>query len=350
MKVFSTIVGVLTSTLLFAQVEIVSSNLPDANDVLVQQNATLLSDIDLELAGPSATWNFDFDVLQPMNTTTTTNCLDVSATPFTFQFLFNNPFDSEHNSDFAIGVDQFDVAGMLTVEDAYFYYQNRSDRYAITGMGASLNSIPLGAQANDVDVVYELPLNYEDQSSSDSEILFTVPETFTYRLQQSRSNNVDGWGTINIWGQSFDVLRCRTEIEANDSIYVNQFSLGFDFDRPLSVEYKWLSPSYKVPILQITTTGGVVSSVLVADIYTSVEEKEASTFSMYPNPANDLIFINGDFTPSDLMTIVNAQGQIVFTGSIPSSRSIDTSAYANGIYVVSIYGEKETMNKTLIIE
>jgi hypothetical protein len=350
MKVFSTIVGVLTSTLLCAQVEIVSSNLPDANDVLVQQNATLLSDIDLELAGPSATWNFDFDVLQPMNTTTTTNCLDVSATPFTFQFLFNNPFDSEHNSDFAIGVDQIDVGGVVTIEDAYFYYQNRSDRYAITGLGASINSIPLPAQSNPVDVIYELPLNYEDQSSSDSEILFTVPETFTYRLQQSRSNIVDGWGTINIWGQSFDVLRCRTEIEANDSIYVDQFGFGFALDRPLSVEYKWLSPQYKVPILQITTTAGVVTSVLTADIYTSVEEKEANTFAMYPNPASDVLFVNGDFTPSDLMTIVNAQGQIVFTGNIPASRSIDTSAYSNGIYVVSIYGEKETMSKTLIIE
>lgn len=350
MKVFFTLAGVFASTFLIAQVEIVSSNLPDADDVLVQQNATLLTDIDLEVSGPDAIWNFDFDVLEPMNTTTTTNCLDVSATPFTFQFLFNNPFDADHNSDFAIGVDQFDVAGMLTVEDAYFYYQNRSDRYAITGMGASLNSIPLGAQGDPVDVVYELPLNYEDQSASDSELLFTLPETFTYRLQQSRSNNVDGWGTINIWGQSFDVLRCRTEIEANDSIYVNQFGFGFALDRPLSVEYKWMSPNYKVPILQITTTGGVVSAVLVADIYTSVEEKTANTFGMYPNPASDNIRINGDFTPNDLMTIVNAQGQIVFSGNIPASRTIDTSAFANGLYVVSIYGEKETMSKTLIIE
>lgn len=350
MKVFSTLLGVCASTFLFAQVEIVSSNLPDANDVLVQQNATLLTDIDPEISGPNAVWNFDFDVLQPTNTTTTTNCLDVSATPFTFQFLFNNPFDADHNSDFAIGVDQFDVAGMLTVEDAYFYYQNRSDRYAITGMGASLNSIPLGAQGDPVDVVYELPLNYEDQSSSDSEILFTLPETFTYRLQQSRSNNVDGWGTINIWGQSFDVLRCRTEIEANDSIYINQFSIGFALDRPLTVEYKWMSPLYKVPILQITTTGGVVSSVLTADIYTSVEEKDANTFSMYPNPANNFITINGDFTPNDMVTITNAQGQIVFSGNVPSSRNIDISTFTNGLYVVSIYGEKETTSKTLIIE
>jgi hypothetical protein len=350
MKVFFSIVGVLTSSFLCAQVEIVSSNLPDANDVLVQQNATLLTNIDPEISGANTTWNFGFDVLEPMNTSTTTNCIDVSATPFTFQFLFNNPFDADHNSDFAIGVDQLDVGGIATVENAYFYYQNRSDRYAITGLGASINSIPLPAQSDPVDVVYELPLNFEDQSSSDSEILFSVPTTFTYRLQQSRSNNVDGWGTINIWGQSFDVLRCRTEIEANDSIYVDQFGFGFALDRPLSVEYKWLSPQYKVPILQITTTGGVVSSVLVADIYTSVEEKESSTFSMYPNPATNNIFINGDFTPSDLISIVNAQGQIVFNGNIPASRNIDTSAFANGLYVVSIYGEKEPMSKTLIIE
>lgn len=350
MKLFSTLLGVCASSFLFAQVEIVSANLPDADDVLVQQNATLLTDVDLELAGANAAWNFDFDVLQPMNTTTTTNCLDVSSTPFTFQFLFNNPFDADHNSDFAIGVDQFDVAGMLTVEDAYFYYQNRSDRYAITGMGASLNSIPLGAQGEPVDIVYELPLNFEDQSTSDSELLFTLPETFTYRLQQSRSNNVDGWGSISIWGQSFDVIRCRTEIEANDSIYVNQFGFGFALDRPLTVEYKWMSPLYKVPVLQITTTGGVVSSVLTADIYTSVEEEQEQTFSMYPNPASQYITINGRFTPSDIMTIVNAQGQIIYSGTIPSSRTIDTSVYANGIYVVSIFGENETQSKTLIIE
>lgn len=350
MKILYSLFGICVSASLFAQVEIISSNLPDADDVLIQENATLLSDIDLEIAGPDAIWNFDFDVLQPLNQETTTNCLDVSSTPITYQFLFNNPFDPDHNSDFAIGVDEFSVGATFTVEDAYFYYQNRSDRYAITGMGATLSGIPLGAQADPVDVIYELPLNYEDVSSSDSEILFEVPETFTYRLQQSRSNVVDGWGTINIWGQTFDVLRVRTEIQANDSVYINFISNGFAIDRPLAVEYKWLSPLYKVPVLQINTAGGIVTQALVADIYTSVDENETIQVEVFPNPASDLITLQGEIQSNATIEIYNAVGQKVYDNTLPISRQIDVSTWTAGLYIMTISQNGQRINKSIIIE
>lgn len=350
MKILYSLLGICVSASLFAQVEIVSTNLPDADDVLIQENATLLTDVDLEIAGPDAVWSFDFDVLQPLNQETTTNCLDVASTPITYQFLFNNPFDADHNSDFAIGVDEFSVGATFTVEDAYFYYQNRSDRYAITGMGATLSGIPLGAQADPVDVIYELPLNYEDASTSDSEILFEVPETFTYRLQQSRSNVVDGWGTINIWGQSFDVLRVRTEIEANDSVYINFISNGFAIDRPLTVEYKWLSPLYKVPVLQVNTAGGIVTQVLVADIYTAVEEQSAIELNVFPNPATDFITLQGNVKSNATMEVYNAQGQKMFSGMIPPSRQLDVSSWNAGMYFIAITQDGQRINKNVVIE
>jgi hypothetical protein len=350
MKIIYSLLGICISVSLFAQVEIVSTNLPDANDVLIQENATLLTDVNLEIAGPDAVWSFDFDVLQPLNQETTTNCLDLASTPITYQFLFNNPFDADHNSDFAIGVDEFSVGATFTVEDAYFYYQNRSDRYAITGMGATLTGIPLGTQADPVDVIYELPLNYEDTSASDSEILFQVPETFTYRLQQSRSNVVDGWGTINIWGQSFDVLRVRTEIEANDSVYINFISNGFAIDRPLTVEYKWLSPLYKVPVLQINTAGGIVTQTLVADIYTAIEEQSAIELNVFPNPATDFITLQGNVKSNATMEVYNAQGQKMLSGMIPTSRQLDVSSWNAGMYFIAITQDGQRINNCVVIE
>ncbi|MEZ4801006.1 MAG: hypothetical protein R2809_14785 [Flavobacteriales bacterium] len=280
----------------FSQIEITTNHLPDEGDVLIQQNVVQNTQVDVAITGAATVWDFD-DYFTPLGAPTVTNCISISTTPFTFQLFFNNPFDQEHDSDYATGIDQLDLAGQFTVEDAYFYYQNRTDRFANTGMAASLNSIPLGAQSTPVDVIYELPLQFENESSSYSEINFEVPTMFYYRLQQTRTNIVDGYGTLIINGNTFDVLRVRSEIEATDSVYVDQFGFGFNLPRPLTVEYKWLSQDFIVPVLQINTQNGIATTTQTADIYTSVEElSNALDLNVYPNPAVESIQINGSFS------------------------------------------------------
>ena len=246
-----------------SQITIESSNLPDAGDILLQVPHTLLSAFNTEDTGADYVWTLTEDDILNLGNGTPVNCIDVSSTPIIYQFLFNNPFDQEHNADFAFGVDQFEGGG-FTFEDVYAYMQNNDERYAMVGLGATINSIPLPAQSDPVDVIYELPLNFGDGNTSDSELLFEIPTLATYQLVQNRVNDVDGWGTLSILGSSLEVLRVKSTINATDSVYIDALQFGQAIDRPESIEYKWISLVSKVPILQINTTAGIVTGVLIA--------------------------------------------------------------------------------------
>ncbi len=71
---------------------------------------------------------------------------------------------------------------------------------------------------------------------------------------------------------------------------------------------------------------------------------------IYPNPAKDLLNINGVNDSYDL-TIENALGQIVFeTKAIRGNTSIEVNKFAKGFYNLKIQTTKNSLNKKLIIE
>lgn len=320
----------MISIVSLAQVEITTSNLPQANDILITQNAALLQETDLEVTGENMTWDFGPDVLSYLGTNNNTTCYDVDDTPLAYQFLFNNPFDPEHNSDFGIGIESIEL-GTFTFEDAYQYYQNNSSKFAITGMGVSISGLPVAAQANDTDVIYDLPLNYNDTGNSNTYMEFDIPELGFWGSTQQREYTVDGWGTLLINGLSIDVLRYRTVLNGTDSIYSDLFSFGTTLPRPETIEYRWLSPQYNVPVLQITTQGGFVTSVLTANIFESSVAELNIQPVVYPNPANDVINLPPSWTSGNL-SIYAANGQIMESRNAAGSRFIDIQRFAPGVY------------------
>lgn len=330
-----------------AQVQITSADLPDAGDVLIQVNAALTTEIDLEATGANYNWDFN-DFLTPLNSANT-DCIDISSTPLTYQLFFNNPFDPEHDSDYAIGQEQVNL-GTVTAEDAYIYFQNRSDRFAQTGLAATLNGIPVGAQANPVDVIYELPIDFGDQSTSFSAIELEVPTLGAYFGEQTRTNSVDGYGTLSIYGETFDVVRVRSEITAVDSAYIELIGTGFNIERPLTVEYKWLSPLHKVPVLQITTQAGIVSGVQTIDLLASIEENELSKWTVFPNPANDLLQFAGNFTSNTTIKVVDSMGRAVIENMPMLNKQLDCSEWQAGVYFITVSTGNSSSTQKIIIQ
>jgi hypothetical protein len=327
----------------FAQPQITSANLPDANDVLVTRGATLLTAVDLEFTGPNQTWTYGLDILQPLPNTTETNCIDVASTPFAYQFLFNNPFDQTHNSDFAQGLDSISLMG-FTFEDVYAYFKNSNTEFSQTGLGATISGIPVPAQGNPIDIIYHLPIEYGDQDTSYSELNIAVPTLGSYGNKQLRKNVVDGWGTLELYGLTFPVLRVRTELTGSDTVFVDSFGFGFAFERPLTVEYKWLCPAFKVPALQITTTSGVVSSVETADVISAVNEKRAQQVRLFPNPTSDFLRVDGNGLIGQRCTILDAVGRSVWVGTL-SSGSLDVSWLPAGGYFIQIGSDELLVSK-----
>jgi len=298
-----------------AQIIITTNHLPDAGDTLLTRNAMLLEEVDLEATGTNHTWNFGFDILEPLNMNGGIPCYNVDDTPIVYQFMFNNPFDPDYNSDFGIGVEQADIA-TISFENAYMYYQNSNTKYAITGMGATINGLPIASHMDDPDLLYRLPLVYGNADTTDSELSFEIPQLGYYGLQQTREYQCDGWGTLNIWDQSFDVLRVRSVVNASDSIFTSFINLGITLPRPETITYEWLSTEHIEPILKITTTGGFVSQVQTADIYedpSSITEQQVFALEVYPNPAKNELYIVSAENKGMSADIMDAQGRKVIS-------------------------------------
>ena len=63
----------------------------------------------------------------------------------------------------------------------------------------------------------------------------------------------------------------------------------------------------------------------------SINNEVANTFRVYPNPASDVIFVEGDVAN---ITIYNSLGQIVKT--IVNNGQIDVRSFDNGIYYLTL--------------
>lgn len=92
------------------------------------------------------------------------------------------------------------------------------------------------------------------------------------------------------------------------------------------------------------------SNEQVIDVIVSVNELNASTFSIYPNPANGMVNIKSDVTMKSVK-IMNYAGQVVYNRiASGNDLQINTSEIAAGVYVLQIETEEGTSTQKLIIE
>jgi Secretion system C-terminal sorting domain len=79
------------------------------------------------------------------------------------------------------------------------------------------------------------------------------------------------------------------------------------------------------------------------------ENQPSNTFSIYPNPANDIIHINASASvTNESYSIVNTLGQTVLNGKLENERStIDVQTLQAGIYFLQI-GDKQTQSYKII--
>ncbi len=109
--------------------------------------------------------------------------------------------------------------------------------------------------------------------------------------------------------------------------------------------------------IQIPTTNATyqtaVSLKWIPTVTTGIEQTVAGNMSItvYPNP-NNTGFVNIDFEKADNISVVNTLGVVVLTekvGSSVSSKSIDLSAFENGIYFICVSdGDKFSKHKVIL--
>src|ERR1019366_3455326 len=85
----------------------------------------------------------------------------------------------------------------LTITNTENFLYKSNSQYIDQGFGAQINGIPLPIAYTHPDVIYNFPLQYGNTDNSTSGYSINLPGTGYYGYQQTRTNTVDGWGTLS---------------------------------------------------------------------------------------------------------------------------------------------------------
>lgn len=167
--------------------------------------------------------------------------------------------------------------------------------------------------------------------------------------------SIDATGTINFPFTSVsNVIRLKTVDNATAPTIIGDVTI----DRT-QFEYYDLA-NENLPILihtQIVLTSIAFPEPLVSNLVLSkysgltvgVEEQSATKFSMFPNPANESLTINGDFEDATV-SIFNALGQEVVSMDLTAGQTIDISSLDAGFYSVKLESNGSVSVKNLAVK
>jgi len=287
MKKISTLIILLVFPFITsAQITITNADLPSSGDMILFSQAPVTTTVDVTLTGPNYTWDFSALISNSQDVDT---FLAVTSTPLVYILVFGL------NSNQAMrGLDLSAVPG-VPISDVYGFYNKSASSYKQKGYGASISGITTPIIFGNDDFIYQLPLNFNDQDSSDSDYSIVIPNLASAIGSQHRVNNVDGWGSITTPYGTFNALRIVSTLTGEDSIYLDTLGFGLTLPRPLTREYKWLATGQDIPVLQINTTETfgieVVSLIKYRDslrIPVALNEIDVNDvgFVLSPNPSN----------------------------------------------------------------
>lgn len=306
--------------------------MPVVNDILLRETATI-ANFDPNDTGINHTW--DYSQLTPTGQDGDT-AIAVTDTPFLYQFFFNNAFIyPDHDADYAFPGDDFGAQG-LTVSNVYEYFKVENAGFRNVGFGANINGLPSSIQRVPVDEVLVLPMNYGDNSSSFSSYEISVPLLLFFKEDQTRTNQVDGWGSLILPnGQSYDVLRVASTLDRMDSIYLDAAGFGFNIPLPQTIEYKWLANGEPEPLLVVTTVAGVATTVTYkVDAFTSVSEEQFTVLDIYPNPTAGNIIVSPSTDALKTYEVFDLHGKLVASTSRRGSFNWNLSELSGGEYFI----------------
>lgn len=317
-----------------AQLTIGSADMPSAGDTVRYQTTTTTAD--MADTGPDHLW--DFSALVPGGEAADT-MVTVGSTPFLYQLFFNNALlYPDNKADYAMRGPDIGIQG-FTISNVFNYSKSNSEGFRDVGFGANVNGLPASVQRTPVDWIYRFPLNFGDQDSSASHFQISVPSLGFYGQDQMRRNEVDGWGTLILPADTFEVLRVKSRIERADTIHIDQFNIGFAIPEPETIEYKWIAQGMDEPVLQVTSVGGlntVVRFFYQPDSITTgiAAVSNPELMHAWPNPANTVLHIDG--ASQGPLELVAEDGRVVRT--IPNTsrmtKSVDVSNLAPGLYTL----------------
>ncbi|MFM9944809.1 MAG: T9SS type A sorting domain-containing protein [Bacteroidia bacterium] len=298
---------ILGSFSALCQISINATNMPSAGDTIRYSVVQNSAGFDFKASGENKAWDFknlkstSQDIYQYKNSTTT---------PYVLNFGFS-----------ALGLKLADSlgSGQMGLKDVYTFFKKSTTKWEAVGIGFQLSALPLpqaGKHTNS-DEIYTFPLNFKDKDSTAFTLKVPISAVIlplgNYFQDGNRVNTVDGWGKISTPYQSdVECIRIKSVITETDSLAIaisGQAPINFAFPNN-RVEYKWLSKTEKIPMLEVS--GNVIGAtftptiVRYRDNYRSNKPGKVQSILnpnlvAFPNPAKDKVTLeipstlNGSF-------------------------------------------------------
>jgi hypothetical protein len=356
----------------FAQLTINSPDLPNGGEEIMTSVALTTSE-DPALTGAGYTW--DFSSLTP--SLQRYEIFDAAGTYTGYYNALYSPFTGVPTTYGKVNftASLLPIPGM-TVTMAYDFFRKSTTSLKQVGLAYTLNdSLPLPFEYTQADYVYNFPVNYGNVDScnfkySPHHIIPAGTLPFYYGGTGKRSNEVDGWGTLTTPYGSYPTLRIKSTVTQTDTIFLDSVTGGILFPRPTKIEYKWLTPGAKVPLLQIDENivfgAPQVTSIIYIDSlrpevpYIGVNEISSSAeFKVFPNPAAEVINLQYSLPVSGKVSInlFNSFGQlisVVADGIVMAGKqiiSLDTKMLGlkAGVYFICFDSGKTIQVKKIVV-
>ena len=313
-----------------AQITITSANMPSVNDTIRYSSVLTYSGFNENATGANYHWDFsDLGV----DTQGIDEYKSALQTPYIFNFFG------------AMGLKIADSLGQgdFKMTNIYSFFQKSTAQFAARGFGFSINvsgfPVPQSGEYTTLDRIYQFPLNFNDSTSNPFYLNIKLGIPFVadignYIREGIRTNIVDGWGTITTpYATDVPCLRVKSIITGKDSIRISmpsEFATSFPVHE---VEYKWLSQTEKIPMLEIRGT------VFMGNFVPTLIKYRDKNRGMTLNPQAPVV----DFTVNKLFGYQNID-TFKFTGLVtgnPTSlqwafNPTEGVSYVNGTNAMSV--------------
>lgn len=262
--------------------------------------------------------------------------------------VFSNP------STIACAATSFIGASYKFAQDTNFGFLKKSST-SMQLLGLSNGTICVASQ--NPETVIEFPSSY-GSTFNDIAVTQTVvsgaaagyPAVDSIRVNSTTTiiSNFDASGTVTTPMGIFSCIRQNLERRTTSLIYAkisgfwNPSPLLTQNDTAYSHQYWSDAANAKYPLVSydIDGSGNLTGQIVwmmryAANPFASIDEKQALSVTIYPNPANDFITIETDETIENI-TILDVSGKIVFSQRKNQNTRIDIQNLPSGVYFLTV--------------
>lgn len=337
-----------TAQFSFAQITLTNSNTATIGDSFYRaEELNPSSSLQYMQSGANQTWDFSSFVAWSGETFGVVDIVNPSAVAL-------------HGSDFTHA--DFAMGATNENDTTYSFYVSDTSRMEWVGIGGPFEvqeglSLQVTMPFSDYLTMLEFPATF-GSTFTDTLFVDNLIKDPTYQdfIDSARvkrflvaDSEIDAWGTVTLPSGTYSCLReHRVEMRV-DSAWAQSSLLPYTFDTVAFVEvvtehvYNWYGEDYNLPLVEIRTDDqGGFNSVhfrsTLAECCAGVEENElANRFSVYPNPASDIINVITTLNDQTFINMYDMTGRQVLSESISQAQNqFSITGLSNGMYLYRI--------------